>query len=529
MISFKNHNREELEVLRMDELNKIRKAFFDEGQNKNQIANRFNRSWSTIDVMVESQREELIERGKRPARKPTVITVEVESAIEKLLDMEKELKVKKKQRYTAKWIYRKLVDENLYKGKERAIRYAVSNMRENRAQSKKASYLPLEFELGSTIQVDHGEAEIFLNNHRVQGYIFVACVPGAAIKYCQFFLIKSMEAWGEFHERMFLFFGGIFPTITYDNDSVLVKKIIGSDRNQTTFSHSMEEHYDFTSKFCNKGAGNEKGSVENAVGFCRRNYLAGVKKFDDLTEVNQYLELESKGAITTTNHYKTGTPLSTLFSQVVETLNPMTSSKSWVKWEDEKVDSYQMVSWKAHSYSVPERYVGGSVRLSISIDQINVYHNHELITSHPRQFIKGNDSLHLDHYLDQLSIKPGALWDCKAVKFHCFDPDLMNLWDRLKNRFEGRIANKEFIKILILQRQYSKDQFVTGISLALEYRAVEYAAIVNILNQLNGPSSIYPESDWLPNELPHIANASDTWDFKISQYAQLTKEVEYAN
>jgi len=513
----------------MDELNKIRKAYFDQGVNKNQIAKRFNISWATVDTLIKNPREELVHRGKRSGRKPTVITSEIECTIEKLLDLEEELKVKKKQRYTAEWIYRKLVDDNIYKGKVRSVRYAVSKIRERRAQSNKPSYLPLEFELGSTMQIDHGEAEISLNAQRLKGYLFVTSVPGASIRYCQLFLIKSMEAWGEFLERTFLFFMGIFPTVIYDNDSVLVKKIIGSDREQTNFSHSLEEHYGFTSKFCNKGAGHEKGSVENAVGFCRRNYLAGIKEFDDLAKVNKYLESECRGALEKTTHYKTGVALSSLYLQVTEKLKPMTSSKSWVKWEDEKVNSYQMVSWKAHSYSVPERYVGSCVRLSIGIDQINIFHDHELITSHPRQFITGADSLILDHYLDQLKRKPGALWDCKAVKSHSFESDLMKLWDRLKNRFEAPKANKEFIKILILRREYSKSEFMTGVGLALEYGAVNFAAITNILNQLTSASAIYPGTDWLSKKLPHIANNNYTWNIDLSRYAQLTKEVADAN
>ncbi len=509
----------------MDELNKIRKAYFDEGENKNQLAIRFNRSWATVDALIETSREDLSNRGKRPERRPTVVTSEVVNAIEELLDVEEALKVKKKQRYTAKWIFKKLVAENLYKGKIRTLRQAVSKIRKDRSQSKSPSFLPLEFELGSTIQIDHGEVEISLNGQRLSGYLFVASVPGATIRYCQFFLIKSMEAWGEFHERTFLFFNGIFPSVIYDNDSVLVKEILGSDRKQTNFSLSLEEHYNFTSRFCNKGAGNEKGSVENAVGFCRRNYFAGIKEFDDLSGVNKYLESECRDDIDQSNHYKTGVSLISLSLEVRKKLNPMTSAKSWVRWEDAKVNSYQLVSWKSHSYSVPERYVGSVVRLSIGIDHIMIFHNHELIASHSHQFIKGKDSLYLDHYLDQLQTKPGALWDCKAMKTHSFEPDLMRLWGCLKNRFESRTANKEFIKILILRRQYSKKEFMTGINLALEYGAVGHAAITNILNQLTVASPVYPESDWLLKRLPHIANQNYTWNFDISQYAELTKEV----
>lgn len=512
----------------MDEVNKIRKAFFEKDDKKNRIAKDFNRSWATVDSLVEMPREALASRGKRN-RKPTVITPDIVKAINDLLDTEEMLQVRKKQRYTAEWIYNKLSENGVYKGKSRTLRDAVSDIRKMRTQSKDKSFLPLEFVFGSTIQIDHGEAEISLNGQRISGYLFVAQVPGAAIRYCQFYLMKSMEAWGAFHERTFLFFQGIFPAVTYDNDSVLVKKVIGRERNQTSFSHNLEEHYGFTSRFCNKGAGNEKGAVENGVGFCRRNYLAGVQEFKDTSQLNQYLEGECREFINKNRHYKTADALSALYLQIKERLQPMTSANSWVKWEDVKVNRYQTASYLNHGYSVPERYAGADVRLAIGAEEIKIYQNHELIAVHPRQFIKGGDSLYLDHYLDQLRVKPGALWDCKAVRSHMFEPELLQYWERLKNRLELSAANKEFIKVLLLRRQYSQAEFMMAIGFGLEYGAIEYASLANILKQLTNPSPVYPGHDWLAKNLPHIAAGGLTWEIDLSQYAELTKEAAHVN
>lgn len=512
----------------MDEVNKIRKSFFTQGENKHQIAQDFTRSWATVDTVIKTPQEELLNRGKRPGRKRVVITAEVEKAINEIFDIEDALKVKKKQQHTSQCIYDQLVAKDIYKGKPRALRYAVNSIRKQRAQSRQTSYLPLKFALGSTIQVDHGEVEIILNNQRVTGYLFVASVPGSSISYTQFFPLKSMEAWGEFHERMFLFFKGIFPTVIYDNDSVLVKEIIGSDRKQTGFSHSLEEHYGFKSRFCNKGSGNEKGSVENAVGYCRRNYLSGIQEFAGLMAVNKYLESKCQSSLDRT-HYKTGVTLSSLYLEISDKLEPMTSAKSWVKWEDARVDPYQTVSVKKHKYSVPKGYVSSSVRLAIGFDQINIFHDHKLITSHPRQFIQGSDSLSLDHYLDQLKIKPGALWDCKAVQSHDFEEELMILWDRLKNRLKSRTANKEFINILMLRRSCSQDLFITAVGLGLEFGAVEYSSISNILLQLTNPSPIYPGKEWLEDALPQITANNYSFEIDLKAYSKLVREVSYVS
>ena len=88
----------------MDEINKIRKAFFTENKSKHAVTVHFNRSWETINRIVSSSREDLAIKGKRPNRKPRVLTPEVEEFIESLLDEEVIKKVKRKL-YSDNYIY----------------------------------------------------------------------------------------------------------------------------------------------------------------------------------------------------------------------------------------------------------------------------------------------------------------------------------------------------------------------------------------------------------------------------------------
>ncbi len=69
----------------MDEINKIRKAFFSEGESINKIATKFHRSWATVNSVISMPRVELKNRGKRPNRKKTVTSEEVIKAIEGIL------------------------------------------------------------------------------------------------------------------------------------------------------------------------------------------------------------------------------------------------------------------------------------------------------------------------------------------------------------------------------------------------------------------------------------------------------------
>ncbi|NOT80284.1 MAG: hypothetical protein HOP07_14915 [Bacteriovoracaceae bacterium] len=66
--------------------------------------------------------------------------------------------------------------------------------------------------------------------------------------------------------------------------------------------NDMENYYNFEAIFCNKAAGWEKGSVENGVGYCRRNFLPGLPSFETMNSLNNYLKMcshQDLGKITT--------------------------------------------------------------------------------------------------------------------------------------------------------------------------------------------------------------------------------------
>jgi hypothetical protein len=202
----------------MDEFNKIRKEFHVRQKSIYQIAKEFHRSWDTVKQIVSMPDHKVQLRGTRPGRMAAVITPEVENRIIQFLDFEKIHKVHRKQRFTSSYIFKKLKDEENFKGSSRSIRTIVSKLRKERNESTKGSHLELDFEFGKYLQVDHGPAEVSISGNRINGYLFVASIPGSCLRYCQFYLTKAQEAWGHFHELCFSFFGGTLENCIYDND-----------------------------------------------------------------------------------------------------------------------------------------------------------------------------------------------------------------------------------------------------------------------------------------------------------------------
>jgi hypothetical protein len=122
--------------MKMTEIQKIRKAFFEEGLNKNQISKQFHRSWETIDRIVSTSLEELSNEKKR-IRIPTVGTPGVIEAIRDMLSNEKALKIRKKQKLTCKVIYEELMKQGIYSGSLRRLEELVKEEMKEKWRSRR--------------------------------------------------------------------------------------------------------------------------------------------------------------------------------------------------------------------------------------------------------------------------------------------------------------------------------------------------------------------------------------------------------
>lgn len=513
-------------MIRMDEINKIRKAFYSDGLSINKIARKFKRSWATINEIIKAPREELENRDKQERKRESIVaTQDVLNAINDYLDKEVRMNVKKKQLYRANVIFKELTANGTYKGSQRRIQELVKEARRIRGQLEPKSFLPLEFTLGSALQVDHGEVDCIIADSRMTCYLFIGSVPGTTLRYCQLFGTKAQEAWGEFHERCFRFYKGIFLRLIYDNDSVLIKDVSKGQHTETSFSLALCEHYGFNSVYCNPAAGNEKGSVENAVGYCRRNYLAGCPTYHTFDTVNEYLEQQCLDEYSKARSRNVENS-QTLLMELENNLKPLLPVRRWSKRDTRIVSRYQMVEVYDHFYSVPEKFVDKYIRVAIGAFEIAIYNKEELIHEHVRMFAPGTDSLLLDHYLDQLRKKPGALWDCKVTKGLLDDKALEVIWERLFKRNPLRKAQKDFIEILYLKRIYKEADWKAGIYKALECGAYDPTAVESIIKMLLVPSRSCDEKA-AQEQFKHIIIPK--WECNLSEYSVLSQKANNTN
>lgn len=506
--------------MKMSEIQKIKKAFFEEGLNKNQISKQYHRSWETVSRIINTPLEQLEEQEEQRGgnRQPTVGTSTVKDTIRKMLLNEKDYRIKKKQKLTGTVIYRELVEKGIYSGSPRRLQEIIQQLKKDLELKDNNSYLPLHFLLGSVLQVDHGEVTCIIDDLMMICFLFIASIPGTSIRYSQLFPRKSRESWGEFHERTFKRFGGIFPKCVYDNDTVLINDT--HTKRQTEFASYLVEHYKFTPHYCNPASGNEKGSVENGVGYCRRNYFPGMPKYPNFDVVNQMLDAKFMTEIATGKDYKTGEPLMDVLKKISQSLQPLFPSKTWWRREKRIVNSYQCIEVEGHYYSVPKQYVGNEVTIFIMSFDIAIRLDLKEVTNvvHKRQFSPGADSLHWGHYLEQLQQKPGALWDCKATQGLLRDPLIEQAWNLTLLGRSLREAQREFVNILFLRRKYEEAKWRNAVSKFISINRMKSEEVEAFLKL-----EYEPEMQETPlavrEKLPHLDMPGV--DFFLDPYSEL--------
>ena len=191
----------------------------------------------------------------------------------------------KKQRHTAKRIYDRLVEETGFTGGESTIRAKVHELK----QLMPSAFLPLLFDPGEALQVDWGEAFVYIKGKREKVNLFCARLCNSCRPVVLAYHRQNEESFLDAFVRSFQVLDGTPAKVIFDNGKVTVKDGFGSHaKKQEGYTH-LSAHYGFNALFCNPAEGHEKGLVEGLVGWARRNILVPVPRVDSLTELNEAL------------------------------------------------------------------------------------------------------------------------------------------------------------------------------------------------------------------------------------------------
>jgi transposase len=392
----------------------------------------------------------------------------------------------RKQRHTAHRIWERIGREHPDSPvAEATVRRYVRRRKEELGLAARETFVPQSYDWGGEGQVDWYEAAVEFDDGWQTAHLFTMRSMAGGGAFHTAYFHATQQAFLEAHERAFQHFGGVFRLLRYDNLKSAVKKILrGYQREETDRLIAFRSHWGFQTEFCNPGCGNEKGGVEGEVGYFRRNHLVPLPKVKDLGELNAYLRVCCQQDEQRRIHGKPHTvgeamrierdhllPLASEGFELAETSFPV-------------VDGHGCVKVRTNRYSVPLR-VGSRTQVRLLPAYVEVWHEQRCVARHERNFGRHQPVLDLEHYLDVLGRKPGALagstpleqWRERGRWPESFD----RLWQSLRERHGKHAGTREMIELLQLGPRYGWNVLKKASEQALALGCTDAAAVRHLV------------------------------------------------
>lgn len=461
----------------------IKKMYYVQGKSQRAIARETGIHRNTVRKALKADVKNDPPKYQLTKPKPAPILEPFKPIISKILEEDKFSP--RKQRHTAKRIFKRLRDEHGYKGSYSTVKKHVARLKEQRPEM----FVPLEFDPAENAQVDFGEAKVIIAGQPTEVQLFCFKMSFSGLPFVVAFLRQTQEAFFEGHKQAFEFIGGVPKRITYDNLKTAVKKVLtGKNRQEQEAFIRLRTHYLFDSYFCNVARGNEKGRVENLVGYCRRNTLVPIPEFASLEELNQAL---LNWCLSEKERAMDGESLTIGEKYDIEK-NELLPLPKWPFdcYKEVSVTSIKtsLVSFDTVSYSVPVAYGQRELTLKAYVDKVDIYYQGRKVASHKRSYKQHDEVLDFWHYLDLIKTKPGSLENAKPFRNGGLDPVFNAAYKQLKARYER--PDKEMIEILKMGSEYSPELLTQALSMAYKNKTVSKSAVENILIQLAAPREI---------------------------------------
>ena len=380
-----------------------------------------------------------------------------------------------KQRHSAKRIFERLRDEHGFDGSESHVRRYVAEV----GHRHREVFVPLAQPPGEA-QFDFGEALVDIAGERVKAHLAVVSLPYSDVFHVSAYPSECTETFQQAHVSSFDFFGAVPTKIAYDNTTIAVKKVmLGPNRELTDAFLRLQSHFLFDHRFCRVARGNEKGHVENHVGYHRRNFLVPVPSFPSFAVLNDYLTQRCTGELSRVIRGHDTTKAERLEDDQAAMRAFPASTFEARRIVHAKSNSLSLVRFDRNDYSVPTAYAHHDLVVIAGVDSLKIACDGALVATHPRHW--GREQVFFDplHYLALLERKPGAFDAAKPLE-HWQLPGCFGLLRRRLAAEMGHGSTKEFIKVLRLLERFTLKELTCAVQRATDMGTTSVEAIALI-------------------------------------------------
>jgi transposase len=423
-----------------------------------------------------------LESSIPPARKtPQRIAPRLEPfkpAIDEML--RSDVEAPKKQRHTARRILARLVDEHGAVG----LSYSTvrDHVRKRRPQILAEAGKPLELGFVPQTHPPAAEAEadfhdlwVMLRGVKTKTALFTMRLSYSGRAAHRAFLTQGQEAFLEGHVHALHRLDGVpCDKVRYDNLNSAVKQVLfGRSRQENDRWVAFRSHYGFEAWYCQPGheGSHEKGGVEGEGGRFRRNHCVPMPVVDSIEELNALLEAaDDADDARRVGNRSTSVGQDWAFEKTLLRSLPGESFDTALTLTP-RADRYAQVMVRCNQYSVPARFIGHRLRVKLSASAVTVYDRNTVVARHQRAIGKGAKVLDLDHYLEILLRKPGALPGATALAqaraSKVFTAEHEAFWAAARKAHGDAAGTRALVEVLLLHRHLDRADVLAGITAAL--------------------------------------------------------------
>ncbi|MDN5804360.1 MAG: IS21 family transposase [Microlunatus sp.] len=371
-----------------------------------------------------------------------------------------DLDAPRKQRHTARRVWQRLLDEHDASLVESTVRPHVARLKVEVGLARKEVMVPQTHPEAQEAEVDFGQFEVSIAGVVLRLWMFVLRLSHSGKAVHIAYANQAQESFLDGHVKAFEALGGVpVGMIRYDNlKPAVLKCLLGRERFENPKFVALRSHYGFDSFYCRPGVegAHEKGGVEGEVGRFRRRHLTPVPHVPSLAALNEAMA----AADTRDDTRRIGARRETVgvaFERETLLLNPLPDSPFDASTPLScRVDMKARICVRQSYYSVPASYAGRRVQVRLGADTVRAFDGATVTASHVRSLHKGTEDLVLDHYLQVLTRKPGALAGSTALVVArargVFTPVHQSFWDAARRALGDQAGTRALIEALLLHR-----------------------------------------------------------------------------
>ena len=329
-----------------------------------------------------------------------------------------DLEAPRKQRHTARRIWQRLIEEEGARVGESTVRSLVARLRIEIGADRCQVMVPQTHPPAEEAEVDFGEFTASIAGTIMKLYMFCMRLSHSGKAFHFGYANQTQESFLDGHVRAFEAFGGVPKMIRYDNlKPAVIRVALGRERFEHPRFVAMRSQYGYDSFFCAPGieGAHEKGGVEGEIGRFRRRHLTLIPHVGSLQALNDALAAADARDEARRIAGRTET-IGEAAARELPMLQPLPAEPFDVALRLScRVDAKARICVRQSYYSVPARYAGRRLEVRLGATSLTVYDGAAIIAQHARSLHKYSQDLVLDHYLEVLTRKPGALAGSTAL------------------------------------------------------------------------------------------------------------------